>query len=144
MGEEGNPEPETRHMNQSSKRVYIAYTGGTIGMKKDPAGYVPVPGYLQKQMQRLPELNSRAMPSYDIHEYDPLQDSSNLTPDDWLKIAQDIEKHYDRYNGFVILHGTDTMAYTASALPFMLRGLRKSAIVTGAQIPLCEIRKEAI
>ncbi|MDJ0815985.1 MAG: asparaginase [Desulfobacterales bacterium] len=130
-------------MNLSSKHVYIAYTGGTIGMKRDPAGYVPVPGHLQEQMQQIPELNSHAMPSYDIHEYDPLQDSSNLTPDDWLRIAQDIEKHYDRYDGFIVLHGTDTMAYTASALPFMLKGLRKPVIITGAQIPLCEIRNDA-
>ncbi len=112
-------------------------------MKKDPAGYVPVPGHLQEQMQRIPELDRHGMPSYDIHEYDPLQDSSNLTPDDWLRIAQDIEKHYDRYDGFIVLHGTDTMAYTASALPFMLKGLRKPVIITGAQIPLCEIRNDA-
>jgi L-asparaginase len=130
-------------MSLSSKRVYIAYTGGTIGMKKDPGGYVPVPGYLLKQMRRLPELDSRMMPSYDIHEYQPLQDSSNMTPEDWLMIAKDIEKHYDRYDGFVVLHGTDTMAYTASALPFMLQGLRKPVIITGAQIPLCEIRNDA-
>ena len=130
-------------MNLSSKRVYIAYTGGTIGMKKNPAGYVPMPGYLQKQMQRLPEFNSRAMPLCDIREYDPLLDSSNMTPEDWLRIAEDIEKHYERYNGFVVLHGTDTMAYTASALPFMLQGLKKPVVITGAQIPLCEIRNDA-
>jgi L-asparaginase len=112
-------------------------------MKKDPAGYVPVSGYLQKQMQMLPEFNGRGMPTYDIHEYDPLQDSSNMSPEDWLRIAQDIQKHYDRYDGFVVLHGTDTMAYTASALPFMLQGLFKPVIITGAQIPLCEIRNDA-
>ena len=83
------------------------------------------------------------MPTYDIHEYDPLLDSANMTPQDWLKIAEDIERHYDRYDGFVVLHGTDTMAYTASALPFMLQGLRKPVIITGAQIPLCEIRNDA-
>ncbi len=130
-------------MSLSSKRVYIAYTGGTIGMKKDRVGYVPAPGYLLKQMRRLPELNSPAMPSYDIHEYQPLQDSSNMTPEDWLRIAKDIETHYERYDGFVVLHGTDTMAYTASALPFMLQGLQKPVIITGAQIPLCEIRNDA-
>jgi len=130
-------------MNPSSKRVYIAYTGGTIGMKKTAAGYAPAPGYLQKQMKRLPELKSRIMPAYEIHEYDPLQDSSNLTPEDWLKIADDIVTHYDQYDGFVVLHGTDTMAYTSSALPFMLKGLHKPVIITGAQIPLCEIRNDA-
>ena len=130
-------------MNQSNKRVYIAHTGGTIGMKKAAAGYVPAPGYLQKQMKRLPELNNRKMPVYDIHEYDPLQDSSNMNPEDWLRIADDIVTHYDQYDGFVVLHGTDTMAYTSSALPFMLHGLQKPVIITGAQIPLCEIRNDA-
>jgi len=130
-------------MNPSSKHVYIAYTGGTIGMKKSAAGYVPISGYLQKQMQRLPELESSSLPAYTIHEYDPLLDSSNMTPEDWLKIADDIASHYDRYDGFVVLHGTDTMAYTASALPFMLQGLQKPVIITGAQIPLCELRNDA-
>ncbi len=68
-------------MNPLSKRVYIAYTGGTIGMKKAAAGYVPAAGYLQKQMKRLPELKSSKMPAYEIREYDPLQDSSNMTPE---------------------------------------------------------------
>jgi L-asparaginase len=130
-------------MNPSSKRVYIAHTGGTIGMKKTTAGYVPEPGYLQEQMKRLPELKSSQVPDYKIHEYDPLQDSSNMAPDDWLKIADDIVANYDRYEGFVVLHGTDTMAYTASALPFMLQGLRKPVVLTGAQVPLCEIRNDA-
>ena len=112
-------------------------------MKKAAAGYVPAPGYLQKQMKRLPELNSSIMPAYDICEYDPLLDSSNMTPQDWLKIADDIAGRYDQYDGFVVLHGTDTMAYTASALPFMLQGLQKPVIITGAQIPLCEVRNDA-
>jgi len=125
------------------KRVYIAYTGGTIGMKKAVAGYVPAPGYLQKQMKRLPELKNSIMPAYEIRQYDPLLDSSNMTPQDWIKIADDIAAHYDQYDGFVVLHGTDTMAYTASALPLMLKGLQKPVIITGAQIPLCEVRNDA-
>jgi len=130
-------------VSPSSKRVYIAYTGGTIGMKKASAGYVPAAGYLQKQMKRLPELKNKKMPAFDIHEYDPLKDSSNMTPQDWLEIADDIAAHHDQYDGFVVLHGTDTMAYSASALPFMLQGLQKPVIITGAQIPLCEIRNDA-
>jgi L-asparaginase len=125
------------------KRVYIAYTGGTIGMKKAGGSYTPVPGYLQIQMAQIPELNSESLPAYDIHEYDPLLDSSDMAPRDWLKIAEDIASHYDAYDGFVVLHGTDTMAYTASALPFMLQGLQKPVILTGAQIPLCELRNDA-
>jgi L-asparaginase len=125
------------------KRVYIAYTGGTIGMQKSAQGYIPVPGYLQKLMSALVELKSDAMPAYDIREYVPLLDSSNMAPADWLTIANDIADNYDRYDGFVILHGTDTMAYTASALPFMLQDLQKPVVLTGAQIPLCEVRNDA-
>ena len=125
------------------KRVYIAYTGGTIGMQKAAGGYKPVPGYLQTMMSALPELKRGSMPLYDIQEYTPLLDSSNMTPDEWLKFAQDVASHYDSYDGFVVLHGTDTMAYTASALPFMLQGIQKPVIITGAQIPLCEVRNDA-
>jgi L-asparaginase len=125
------------------KRVYIVYTGGTIGMKRTRSGYRPEPGYLQAQMKEIPELRHASMPSYTIHEYDPLLDSSNMTPREWVKIAHDVAANYARYDGFVVLHGTDTMAYTASALPFMLSGLRKPVIITGSQIPLCEVRNDA-
>jgi L-asparaginase len=125
------------------KRVYIVYTGGTIGMKRTRNGYVPEPGYLQSQMAQMPELRHRSMPAYTINEYDPLLDSSNMTPREWVTIARDIESHYADFDGFVVLHGTDTMAYTASALPFLLGGLRKPVVITGSQIPLCEIRNDA-
>src|ERR1043165_3289391 len=98
------------------KRVYIAYTGGTIGMNRRRGGYCPEAGYLQRQMAQMPELEHPSMPAYTIHEYAPLLDSSNMTPAEWAKIAHDIDAHYARYDGFVVLHGTDTMAYTASAL----------------------------
>jgi len=125
------------------KQVYIAYTGGTIGMKRTRHVYKPEPGSLQSQMSEMPELRHASMPSYTINEYAPLLDSSNMTPAEWVKIAHDIEANYDRYDGFVVLHGTDTMAYTASALPFLLSGLGKPVIITGSQIPLCEIRNDA-
>jgi L-asparaginase len=125
------------------KRVYIAYTGGTIGMKRTRGGYLPEPGFLQEQMQRMPELGHDSMPEYVVHEYEPLLDSSNMTPREWMKIARDIADHYREFDGFIVLHGTDTMAYTASALPFLLDGLRKPVIITGSQIPLCEIRNDA-
>ncbi len=125
------------------KRVYIAYTGGTIGMTPTPDGYIPAPGYLKKQMETMYELRSEIMPEYDIHEYDPLLDSSNMTPDKWITIAKDIVNNYDKYDGFVVLHGTDTMAYTASALSFMLEGLDKPVVLTGSQIPLWEVRNDA-
>ena len=126
-----------------AKRIYIANTGGTIGMKRTPNGYATSPGYLAEQMKKISSLNSPSMPQYDLYEYDPLLDSANMTPADWLKIAQDIADRYDDYDGFVVIHGTDTMAYTASALSFMLEGLRKPVILTGSQIPLCEVRNDA-
>jgi len=125
------------------KRVYVIYTGGTIGMQPTPEGYAPAPGYLAAQIMSMPELKSALMPEVKIQEYDPLLDSANMTPEDWHKIARDIGAHYDDYDGFIVLHGTDTMAYTASALPFMLQGLGKPVVLTGSQIPLCEIRNDA-
>jgi len=125
------------------KRVYIAYTGGTIGMRRTSDGYSPEPGYLQQQLDAMPELHHDSMPLVTINEYAPLLDSSNMTPREWVKIAHDVADHYDDYDGFLVLHGTDTMAYTASALPFMLNGLAKPVIITGSQIPLCEVRNDA-
>lgn len=125
------------------KKVYIAYTGGTIGMKRTADGFVPAAGYLEQLMDNVPELKSEFLPEYRIGEYEPLLDSSNMTADDWLKIANDISERHSEFDGFVVLHGTDTMAYTASALPFMLQGLQKPVVITGAQIPLCNIRNDA-
>ncbi len=125
------------------KKLYIAYTGGTIGMRRTDGGYAPAPGYLAAQMAAMPELADPALPAYDIHEYAPLLDSSNMRPADWVRIGRDIVAHYDEYDGFVVLHGTDTMAYTASALPFFIRGLAKPVILTGSQIPLSEVRNDA-
>jgi L-asparaginase len=125
------------------KRVYIAYTGGTIGMRHTSDGYSPEAGYLEQQLEAMPELHHDSMPIVTIGEYTPLLDSSNMTPHEWVKIARDLAARYDEYDGFVVLHGTDTMAYTASALPFMLSGLAKPVIITGSQIPLCEVRNDA-
>jgi L-asparaginase len=125
------------------KRLYIVYTGGTIGMRHTPDGYAPEPGLMAKLMRAMPEMADPVMPEFDIHEYDPLLDSSNMRPRDWVAIGQDIVDHYDAYDGFVVLHGTDTMAYTASALPFLLQGLGKPVVVTGSQIPLSEVRSDA-
>jgi len=125
------------------KRVYIAYTGGTIGMTRTRDGYRVTRGYLQRQMDEMPELRHSSMPEFVINEYDPLLDSSNMTPAEWVAIAHDIAANHARYDGFVVLHGTDTMAYTSSALPFLLDGLRKPVVITGSQIPLCEVRNDA-
>ncbi|WP_087019176.1 asparaginase [Thaumasiovibrio subtropicus] len=124
------------------KHIYIAYTGGTIGMQKSAQGYVPVAGFMQNQLDNLPEFHRPEMPKFTIHEYDPLIDSSDMCPADWQRIADDIMDNYDNYDAFVILHGTDTMAYTASALSFMLENLGKPVIVTGSQIPIAELRSD--
>lgn len=126
-----------------SKKVYIAYTGGTIGMQQVNGRYLPIPNFLQKLMADNPAFHHSELPQFTIHQYDPLLDSPNMTPGDWSRIATDICKNYDAYDGFIVLHGTDTMAYTASALAFMLDGLSKPVICTGSQIPLCEIRNDA-
>ncbi|MFC0117371.1 asparaginase [Pseudoalteromonas xiamenensis] len=124
------------------KRIYIAYTGGTIGMKQSSRGYVPVAGYLTKTVEQNAEFTRDEMPLFDIHEYCPLIDSSDMSPSHWQLIADDIKSKYHDYDGFVVLHGTDTMAYTASALSFMLENLTKPVIVTGSQIPLSQLRSD--
>ena len=142
---------------ESTHRVLVIYTGGTIGMKDSPRGYVPEPGFLGERLAAMPLFHDRTMPAlttpvsrygrrvrYDILEYDPLLDSSNMGMEDWVKIARDIERRYDEYDAFIVLHGTDTMAYTASALSFMLEGLGKTVILTGSQIPIAEARSDAI
>ena len=124
-------------------RIYIAYTGGTIGMRPTRKGFAPAKGHLAEAIAIQPEFKHHALPEFVIHEYDELIDSSNMTPANWNAIARDIQCHYDDYDGFVILHGTDTMAYTASALSFMLNGLKKPVIITGSQIPFAELRSDA-
>lgn len=127
---------------QARKRVYVAYTGGTIGMKKSAQGYIPAPGFLTESVAKLPEFTRPEMPEFVISEYTPLMDSSDMAPADWQRIAEDIQANYAEYDAFVILHGTDTMAYTASALSFMLEDLDKPVIITGSQIPLAALRSD--
>lgn len=126
----------------SRKRIYVAYTGGTIGMQKSQQGFIPVPGFLTETVKNMPEFYRPEMPEFDIHEYHPVIDSSDMTPQHWLHIAHDIQQQYEHYDGFVVLHGTDTMAYTASALSFMLENLQKPVIITGSQIPLAQLRSD--
>ncbi|VEG91699.1 asparaginase [Legionella spiritensis] len=127
-----------------NKRILIINTGGTISSVKSEHGYEPAPGYASAALALIPALRHQDMPAYTIREYKPLLDSSNMTVQDWNRIAEDIAREYDHYDGFVVFHGTDTMAYTASALSFMLENLAKPVIVTGSQIPLSEVRNDAI
>lgn len=127
----------------AKKRILVIYTGGTIGMLKTPSGYAPQKEAFHILLEQMPELHAADMPLWDIVDMDPLLDSSNITVHEWNAIGICISGHYSAYDGFVVLHGTDTMAYTASALSFMLRGNTKPVILTGSQIPLCEIRNDA-
>lgn len=124
------------------RKVCIIYTGGTIGMVPTEKGYAPEKGALNKELSSLKDLSAVDMPEWDLVELDPLLDSSNITYRDWNKMGQEIASRYDDYDGFVVLHGTDTMAYTASALSFMLENLGKPVILTGSQIPLCQLRSD--
>eukprot|EP00941_MAST-03F_sp_MAST-3F-sp1_P002982 g2982.t1 len=128
-------------------KVLLIYTGGTIGMDRDPNDYntlKPVQGNdFEKKVNRMPELHTPEIPKYDIITFSPLIDSANMNPSDWKKIGQTIFENYDKYDGFVVLHGTDTMAYTASALSFMFQNLSKSIVLTGSQVPFCEAYSDA-
>lgn len=124
------------------KKVLIINTGGTIGMAQTPNGYTPVKGYFEKELERIAELEHEHMPKWDMIEMDPILDSSNITVNEWNMIGEAIRDNYEEYCGFVIIHGTDTMAYTASALSFMLKNLDKPVVLTGSQIPLCELRSD--
>lgn len=126
----------------TKKSIYIAYTGGTIGMHRSQQGFIPRAGYMAKTLAEMPEFHRDELPEFTVHEYHPLIDSADMTPADWQRIADDILANYDDYDGFVVLHGTDTMAYTASALSFMLENLGKPVIITGSQIPLTELRSD--
>src|SRR3954447_25868706 len=124
------------------RRVHLAHTGGTIGMRRTADGYAPEARYLGPELGGLQELRHAAMPEWELYEHDPILDSSNLRPSHWLAIARDIVARAADFDVFVVLHGTDTMAYTTSALAFMLRGLGKPVVLTGSQIPLCELRSD--
>lgn len=126
---------------KSSSSILIIYTGGTIGMVMDPETGQLKPFTLDNIVKTVPELNSF---DYEIHSTsfgEPI-DSSNVTPEFWIDLCQIIEDNYLNYDGFVILHGTDTMAYTASALSFMLSGLNKPVVFTGSQLPIGMIRTD--
>ena len=125
-----------------NKKVLIIYTGGTIGMKKTCQGYTPAAGFLKEALTSIPDMSRADFPEWELYEMSPLLDSSNMTVREWNSIASVIYNEYDNYSGFVVLHGTDTMAYTASALSFILSGLDKPIILTGSQIPLSEIRSD--
>ncbi|MBQ1746289.1 MAG: asparaginase, partial [Muribaculaceae bacterium] len=122
-------------------KILIIYTGGTIGMIENPETQALQPFDFDHLMDNVPKVKKL---DYDIDnlQFNPPIDSSNMDPSHWRDIALAIEEHYDRYDGFVVLHGTDTMAFTASALSFMLENLSKPVIITGSQLPIGEVRTD--
>jgi len=127
-------------------RVLMLYTGGTIGMVWDTErGYVPESGYLERRLAAMEEFVDPAVPEVEVYAYPNLKDSCNMEVEDWEEVAVTIAEKGESgaYAGFVVLHGTDTLAYTASALSFMLQGLEVPVVLTGSQIPLASIRNDA-
>lgn len=122
------------------KKILVLYTGGTIGMDYTANGLSLVPGLFKSQLNSIiPIFNDIQI---DLIEYNDIIDSSDISLSIWIKIINDIINNYDKYNGFIVIHGTDTMAYTASILAFALRGLNKPVILTGAQLPLINKRSD--
>ncbi|MEO5643935.1 MAG: type I asparaginase [Bacteroidia bacterium] len=121
--------------------ILLIYTGGTIGMINDPATGQLKPFNFKRLLDEVPELRKFEI-NIDTYAFEDPIDSSNMHPGIWAKLALLVQKNYKRYDGFVILHGSDTMAYTASALSFMLENLGKPVILTGSQLPIGTIRTD--
>jgi len=124
------------------KRVLILHTGGTIGMTATGAGYAPAPGNLETRVDSVLAGSEDELPLVSFRETEPLIDSANATPRTWARIARILHECRSEHDGFVVLHGTDTMAYTASALSFLLPGFGKPIIVTGSQVPIGLVRSD--
>ncbi len=123
-------------------RILIIYTGGTIGMIQEVVDGPLVPFTLDAMLRKIPSIRDLGIELHSA-ELDEVIDSSNVTPEVWVQLAAIIGTNYAAYDGFVILHGSDTMAYTASALSFMLDGLGKPVILTGSQLPIGLVRTDA-
>ena len=121
--------------------ILIIYTGGTIGMIREPKTKTLVPVKFERIQEVVPELKRFDLIIKTI-TFNPALDSSNMNPINWIKIAKTIERNYSNYDGFVVLHGTDTMSYTASALSYMFENLDKPIILTGSQLPIGQIRTD--
>jgi lysophospholipase len=154
-------------------RVLIIMTGGTICMRPSPSGFVPARGFQEQCLARVPTFNDgsaatsmdvvvdetgavqahaslRTPPTaygrrvrYTVFEFAELLDSSSIDAKGWAEIARTIERNYTRFDAFVVLHGTDSLAYTGSALSFMLQNLGKSVVLTGSQAPMLELQNDA-
>ena len=123
------------------RKILMIYTGGTIGMKQDEKSMALVPVDISQIQEEVPELKKFGY-SIDTYSFDPVIDSSDITPEFWVNLCNLIKKNYEKYDGFVILHGTDTMSYTASALSFMMEDLAKPVVLTGSQLPVGMLRTD--
>jgi L-asparaginase len=132
----------TNKINPKSRKILIIYTGGTIGMVETSKGNKPKPGFFESKIKSLLNNKNKLISPYIIKEYKPLLDSSNMSFKDWNKILLDIRDNYDKYDSFIVVHGTDTMAYTAAALSFGLQNLGKPVIITGSQIPMQKLKND--
>lgn len=129
------------YMTPENTSVLLIYTGGTIGMIENTETGALENFNFEQLQKHVPELQKFTF-SIDTYQFDPPIDSSDMDPDAWRKLVHIISDNYEQYTGFVILHGTDTMAYTASALSFMLEGLGKPVILTGSQLPISVLRTD--
>lgn len=124
-----------------NSKVLLIYTGGTIGMNRNPQTGALEPFDFEHLIQNVPELRQFDI-EIDTCQFQPPIDSSDMSPMRWTELSHCIADHYDSYDGFVVLHGTDTMAYTASALSYMLANLTKPVIFTGSQLPIGQLRTD--
>lgn len=129
-------------MENTSPKILLIYTGGTIGMIKNPNTGALKAFDFNNLLKRIPELKLLTCQIETISFDEPI-DSSNMSPEYWVQMAEIIETNYDNFDGFVLLHGSDTMSYTASALSFMLENLAKPVILTGSQLPIGDLRTDA-
>lgn len=129
-------------MESKSRKILLVYTGGTIGMVKDYEADVLKAFDFNELLKNIPELKQLDC-SVDTISFEEPIDSSNMRPKHWIEIVDIIERHYDSHDGFVVLHGSDTMSYTASGLSFLLENLNKPVILTGSQLPIGDLRTDA-
>jgi len=127
---------------QSKSNILLLYTGGTIGMEKDLSTGALKAFDFNKLLQNIPELKQLDCTIATISFEKPI-DSSNMNPDKWIQIVSIIEENYNQFDGFIVLHGSDTMSYSASAVSFMLENLAKPVIFTGSQLPIGDLRTDA-
>lgn len=128
-------------MGQHKVSILIIYTGGTIGMVNDPETGSLAPINFEHLQNQVPELKKFEL-NLDTITFDKVVDSSDIVPETWIQLAHIIKDNYNKFDGFVVLHGTDTMSYSASALSFLLEDLSKPVVFTGSQLPIGTIRTD--